>query len=383
VLREERLAAARDGKRIKLALERAIALDPAMDDAYFGIGLYQYYADVAPAAAKVLRFLLMLPGGNKAEGMARIKRARAQGKLLKGEADYQLQILYLWYERRTDLALDLLESLQDRYPGNPLFAAQRADIQDRYLHDTTASLASWRALLTAAREQRVHEAGLAEAQARLGIARQLEALSQTDLALEQLRAVLDARPVKPAGAMAAAYLALGEAEDRLGHHDAAVASYRQAIAAAPAPDPQAIRQRAADRMKRSPDQVRADAYRMSLEGLRKFEKGDLAGAESLLARSIVLDPKDGVARYRHGRVLQAKKEDAAAILSFEAAIRTSRDCPPPIVAAAYLEAARLHERLARPTQAIDYYRAASTLFGGGADTRAAADRALVRLRASK
>jgi len=90
-----------------------------------------------------------------------------------------------------------------------------------------------------------------------------------------------------------------------------------------------------------------------------------------------------VAHYRYGRVLQAKKDDAAAIAAFEAAIRTSRDCPPPIVAAAYLEAARLHERLARKSQAIDYYRAASTLFGGGADTRAAANRALTRLRATK
>ena len=321
VLREERLAAARDGKRIKQALERAIALDPDLDDAYFGIGLYQYYADVAPAAAKVLRFLLMLPGGDKTEGMARMQRARAQGTLLQGEADYQLQILYLWYERRADLAVELLESLRERYPGNPLFASQLADIQDRYLHDITASLASWRALLAAARDERVHEAGLAEAQARLGIAQQLEALAQTDLALEQLRAVLDAKPAKPAGAMAAAYLALGEGEDRLGHHDAAVAAYRQAIAAAPAPDPQAIRQRAADRIRRAPDAVRAEAYRLSLEGLRKFEKGDLAGAESLLARSVLLDPKDGVARYRYGRVLQAKKEDAAALAAFEAAIR--------------------------------------------------------------
>ena len=49
VLRVERLAAARDGKRIKESLERALALDPAMHDAEFGIGMYRYYADVAPA----------------------------------------------------------------------------------------------------------------------------------------------------------------------------------------------------------------------------------------------------------------------------------------------------------------------------------------------
>ena len=136
-------------------------------------------------------------------------------------------------------------------------------------------------------------------------------------------------------------------------------------------------------MKRTPDPARAEAYRLSLEGFRKLEKGDLAGAESLLAQGVRLNPKDGVARYRYGRVLQAKKEDTAALASFEATIRGARDCPAPIVAAAYLDAARLHERLARKAQAIDYYRAASTLFGGGADTRAAANRALIRLRAPK
>ena len=40
VLRGERLAAARDGKRIKEALERALRLDPSLEDAYVGLGLY-------------------------------------------------------------------------------------------------------------------------------------------------------------------------------------------------------------------------------------------------------------------------------------------------------------------------------------------------------
>ena len=117
--------------------------------------------------------------------------------------------------------------------------------------------------------------------------------------------------------------------------------------------------------------------------ISRLEKADLAGAESLLARSLTLDPKDAVARYRYGRVLQAQKEDAEALAAFDATIRAARDCPAPIVAAAYLEAGRLHERFARTAEAIDHYRVASTLFGGGADTRAAATRALARLRAPK
>src|SRR5205814_6664220 len=65
VLRGERVTAAREGGKAKTALEHALALDPDLQDAHFGIGLYRYYADVAPAAAKMLRWLLFLPGGDR------------------------------------------------------------------------------------------------------------------------------------------------------------------------------------------------------------------------------------------------------------------------------------------------------------------------------
>ena len=385
VLRDEKLSAARDGKRIKQALDRAITLDPALDDAYFGIGLYEYYADVAPAAAKILRILLLLPGGNRAEGLARMERARTKGKLLQGEADYQLQIIYLWYEKRPDLAAELLSSLRERYPGNPLFAARLAEVQERYQHDIIASLATWRELLSGAHAGRVNEPALAEAVARLGAARQLEALHETDQAIELVRGVIDARGAHPYGAVASAYLALGEGEHRLGHHDAAIAAYGRALAAiAPgAPDPENIRRRTADAMHRTLDPTRTEAYRLSIEGLRKLEQGNADEAEAVLAQSLRLDPADPVTRYRYGRALDSRGNATGALEAYEASIRYARACPAPIAASAYLNAARMHERLAHRQQAIDYYRAASTWFGGGADTRAAAMRALDRLHAAK
>jgi len=383
VLRDERLAAARDGKRIKQALERAILLDPGLDDAYFGLGLYQYYADVAPAAAKMLRFFLMLPGGDKEEGLAQMRRARADGELLRGEADYQLQIIYLWYEKRADLAAELLVALNERHPGNPLFSFELADVHDRYRHDITATLATWRALLASSRAGRVNEPRIAETRARLGIARQLEALHESDLALEELRAVITSKSARPSGSVAAAYLALGEAEDRLGHRDAAIAAYRLAVEQSPAPDPQEIRRRAGERIRRAPDAVHGEAYRLSLEGLRRLEKGDLAAGESALTRSLTLNPRAPVARYRYAHVLVAKKDDAAALAQLEAVIREASACPAPIAASAYLEAGRIHERLARRDKAIDYYRIASTWFGGAAETHASAKRALARLTSSR
>jgi hypothetical protein len=177
VLRGEHLAAAREGSRIKTALERALALDPTLADAYFGIGLYHYYADVAPAAAKILRWLLFLPGGDRVQGMREMLQARAHGELLTGEADYQLHLLYLWYEQKPSAALDLLNHLDARYPTNPLFLQRVADVQSTYFHDHPASAAAWRRLLDRAESGRVTAPKRAETIARLGLTRELAAIA--------------------------------------------------------------------------------------------------------------------------------------------------------------------------------------------------------------
>lgn len=379
VLRGEKLAAARDGKRIRDALQEAIELDPSIDDAYFGHGLYKYYAAVAPAALRFLRMLLLLPGGDREEGLREMLRARASGKLLQGEADYQLHIIYLWYERRTDRALQLPRSLHEQYPGNPLFLSQIAEIQDRYEHDIAASLDTWRALLAAAREQRVNAPALAATQARLGVARHLDALHQTDHAIEQLLEAIAQKPSAPYSSLALAHLRLGEARDRMGARPEAVAAYRAAIVSTPPGDPHDIRRQAEEGLRRTPDPRRAEAYRLSIEGWRALERNDTSHAAAALGRSIALNPSDPVARYRYGRVLQARHDDTRALAEFEHAIRGGRACPAPILGVAYLEAARLHERLGRRDRAISFYRIASTLFGAAADTRSTAARAVTRL----
>ncbi len=158
VLRGERIAAARDGKKIKDALERALALDPTLDDAYFGIGLYHYYADVAPAYARLLRWLLLLPGGDRVAGLAEMLRARDRAAILRGEADFQLQQIYLWYEHKPKEAIAILESLDARYPFNPLFLERVADARSKQLQDRAASADAWRRLRDRALAGRVFDA---------------------------------------------------------------------------------------------------------------------------------------------------------------------------------------------------------------------------------
>lgn len=158
VLQGERLAAARNGARIRSALERTLQLDPTLADAHFGIGLYEYYADVTSAAGKLLRWLLFLPGGDRVKGLRQMRQGRNEGVVLRGEADYQLQIIYLWYEHAPGRAIEVLRSLDARYPANPLFLQRIAEIYDTYLHDAQASAAAWKALADRARDNRVYDA---------------------------------------------------------------------------------------------------------------------------------------------------------------------------------------------------------------------------------
>ena len=243
-LRGERLAAAREGKRIRNALERALALDPGMADAYFGLGLYHYYADVAPMAFKMLRWLFLLPGGDRAAGLEEMLRARKAGQLVRSEAEYQLSVVYVWYEKEPNRALELLSELRSRHPRNPHFVQAMAEIQDFYIDDTAASLRTWEGLLAAAQRGQVAEPEMAEASARLGIASQLHQLSQGEAALEHLHAVIASRPAAPFGAVARAQLQLGETLEHLGRRTEAAAAYRSAIAAAGHTDPLKIAPRA-------------------------------------------------------------------------------------------------------------------------------------------
>jgi hypothetical protein len=157
VLRGERLGAARNANRVREALERALQLDPAMADAHFGIGVYEYYADVASTSAKVVRWLLLLPGGDRVRGLQAIDTTRQSGNLLRGEADFQRYLIDIWYEHKPDDALTILRSLDARYPSNPLFLQRIAELYDGYLHDRNASATAWQMLIDRAARDRVYD----------------------------------------------------------------------------------------------------------------------------------------------------------------------------------------------------------------------------------
>lgn len=378
--RFEFLAAARDGKRIKNSLEKALALDPGLDDANAGLGLYQYYADVAPSVLKVLRWFLGLPGGDRVKGLAQLRRARDHGVLLKSEAAYQLHLVDLWYENRSAEALEILADLHARYPRNPIFLLNAAQAHEVYRSDRAAALAVYQSLIDGARGGALREPVLAETWGRLGAAAQLAAFAEPDRAIDELRAVIARRPAVPYGAVAQAQLDLGRALDQIGARDQAVAAYRAALASAPAGDPREVRRAARQGLSRTPDRTTADATRLSLDGWRAFERGDATGARAALDRAVQLRPTDGVHRYRRGRVFKAMQDPSQARSEFERALQARPLPPAPYVAASYYELGAIFEDASDRARAIAMYDAAARAHGAPAETRSLAQRALARLR---
>jgi len=380
VERGQRLAAARDGKRIKDALERALTLEPTLEDARFGIGLYKYYADIAPAAAKILRVLLLLPGGDKVAGLRDMQASEARGQLVAGEALYQLHWIYFWYERQPRRGLDALERLSARYPGNPHFLQRIGEVQVEQFHDAARSLAAWQRLTDTAAASGAPQ--LAEVRGRLGAAEQLDALFETDRSVPEIRRVLALAPARPVGAVARAHLLLGRMLDRLGQRDEAVAAYR-AAASAPVPDgdPDDVRPQSRAGVSHAPNRVAGQAYRLSLEGWRAFERGDPSTGATQLSRARELAPADAMIRVRLAKSTAHTQTDRA-LAEFDAIIATRPQVTPAALTAAYVWSGELLESRGARAQAIDRYRAATRVFAGDSRLTDVARNALARLGAT-
>ena len=170
------------------ALERAIALDPTLDDAYFGDGDVQVLRRRrAGGRARCCASCCCCPAATAKDGLEQMLRARTRGTAAAGRgrlpAAHHLSLVRA-ADRRARSSCS--RRCDEQYPGNPLFPAQIA--ASRTHTSTTSPRASrpggrcWPRRASSASNAPV----LAETQARLGIARHARGLHQTDHAIEQL-----------------------------------------------------------------------------------------------------------------------------------------------------------------------------------------------------
>jgi tetratricopeptide (TPR) repeat protein len=143
-LRDERRATAHAGVDAREQFLRASQLDPDLEDAYTGLGLYNYYVDALSAIAKILRFFMGIPGGSKKEGVKQLERGMNHGVLTAVEARFYYAKNLRTYDWKYEQALAIATPLVERFPHNPIFLLLVGNLNAELGRNETAA-ASFRA----------------------------------------------------------------------------------------------------------------------------------------------------------------------------------------------------------------------------------------------
>ena len=140
-LREERRATARAGVRARTHFLRCLELDPEMADAYTGLGLYNYYVDTLSALAKILRFFMGIPGGDKQEGIRQLQIAAQRGAVTRDGARFYLAKNLRTYDLDYARSIEIMTPLVAEHPQNPIFQLILADTHAKLNHQDAAEAA--------------------------------------------------------------------------------------------------------------------------------------------------------------------------------------------------------------------------------------------------
>ena len=122
-------SAAKDGKAMRDAYARVLAVDSSCADCYLGLGVYQYGLARAGGLARLVAKVVGLGSGNVERGIGYMRRAATHGDLARVEATWVLAAALVREaarDRSHSAALerdarDEVARLAVRYPGNPVF----------------------------------------------------------------------------------------------------------------------------------------------------------------------------------------------------------------------------------------------------------------------
>ena len=217
------LSAYLDGRRAYGDERRAVKLNPDLDDAYLGIGAFDYYL---ATLSRFVRTLSFMSAGGRDKGLAELQRA-TRGRF-SGVAAKLLLVGIDWtFEKNPQEAWKTLEELHQRYPGSPLIDSMRL-IGLFHLRDAAGLKREARSFLDKAESGAPFFRPVDRPAGRyfLGLGEQLS--GQYDQALAEYAAALSEVPAEHRW-RSMLHLFIGECQDLLGRREEALASYRQAL----------------------------------------------------------------------------------------------------------------------------------------------------------
>jgi len=129
LFRWEKGPASREAVRMREALVAAQAAGGAGLDLDFGLGIYDYYADILPRFFRLVAFVLRIPGGDRERGLDRVARVARGGSLFHDdEARVQMYDIHTYFEHEPDRALHWIREMWRRHPGWPIWGLKLAQL---------------------------------------------------------------------------------------------------------------------------------------------------------------------------------------------------------------------------------------------------------------
>ena len=110
------------GRKAISNLEKSLKLDPTYYDAYFGLGIYEYFAGTLPSVIKILARIVAIKG-NPDEGVAFLNLARQKAHFTADSA--KLILIEVQNTRDSkfyapEKSLQYIRELRSKFPKNPL-----------------------------------------------------------------------------------------------------------------------------------------------------------------------------------------------------------------------------------------------------------------------
>jgi tetratricopeptide (TPR) repeat protein len=148
------IKAANAGRNALPIVQRTYALAPGNSDVLFGIGIYNYYAELVPEIYPFVKpFMIFFPKGDRTKGIAQLRTAAAEGRYANTEASYFLLQLMFNFEKNYAEALPLALKLHARYPNNPLFHRYIGRVATA-MENPTLGEKTWGEILDAVKEKK-------------------------------------------------------------------------------------------------------------------------------------------------------------------------------------------------------------------------------------
>lgn len=207
------------GKQMKRNAELLVEDDPDLNDAYYFLGSFNYFADALPSYIKFLRTFMFLPGGNRKEGSSQLIRAYQKGDLVSGEAGRTLVMIYTYYEKIPKYGIQMCDNLLARYPdsfdvrlykGINLYYSSEFEESESWFKELHARILSYSQSHGGTEEKIIAVYMPMEREVRYWTARSLIQQKQYAQAKEILEQLTDPKIYQPWWIMRAAYLSLAQ-----------------------------------------------------------------------------------------------------------------------------------------------------------------------------